>query len=81
MSKMAESETEFSPEPMRRMQFVSEMMQGVAIAFGLGLLWMMETVRDAWFGVLDRVNLKSRKRRASAFPPGRPRRAVKRARP
>ncbi len=78
---MAESETEFSPEPMRRMQFVSEMMQGVAIALGLGLLWMMEAVRDVWFAVLDRVNLKSPTRRASAFPPGRPRRAVKRARP
>ncbi len=80
MTTMAESETEYSPEELRGRRFLSEMLQGVAIAFGLGLLWIMETARDAWFALLDRFNVKPRARRASAFPPGRPRRAVKRAR-
>jgi hypothetical protein len=29
-------------------------------------------VRNAYFRLLDRLNLKPRRRRASAFPPGRP---------
>jgi len=78
---MTETESDFSPEQTRRLQFLSEVLQGIAIAFGLGLLWIMETVRDAWFTMLDRFNLRARTRRASAFPPGRPRRAVKRAQP
>lgn len=78
---MVETDTDFSPERTRRLQFLSEMLQGIAIALGLALLWTMETVRDAWFAVLDRFNVKARTRRASAFPPGRPRRAVKRAQP
>jgi hypothetical protein len=82
VSTMAEQEIDFTPDPMRRLKFVSELCQGIGIASGLGLLWIMETVRDGVFGLLDRVNLKPRPRRASAFPPGRPRRsATRQARP
>jgi len=39
------------------------------------LLWSLEAVRNAFFRVLDRLNIKARpNRRASAFPPGSPRR-------
>lgn len=51
-----------------------EILKGIGIALGLGLLWMLEAVRDGFFRLLDRVNLRPRSRRASAFPPGRPRR-------
>jgi len=71
---MPEQETDFTPEPLRRLQFISELLQGISIATGLGVLWIMESVRDAFFNLLDRVNYKSYSRRASAFPPGRPRR-------
>jgi len=51
-----------------------EVLHGIGITLGLWLLWMLEVVRDAFFHLLDRVNLRPRIRRASAFPPGRPRR-------
>ncbi len=73
---MAEQETDFTPEPLRRLQFLGQILQGIAIALGLGLLWIMESVRDAFFDLLDRFNRKARGSRASAFPPGRPRRRV-----
>ena len=73
---MAEQENEFAPERLTRLQFFSEMLQGLLIALGLGVLWIMESVRDVVFDQLDRFNRKARERRASAFPPGRPRRRV-----
>ena len=51
-----------------------EIVKGMGIALGLALLWMLETARDGFFHLLDRINLRPRTRRASAFPPGRPRR-------
>ncbi len=71
---MPDQETDFTPDPMRKLQFVNEMFQGISIAVGLALLWVMETVRNGFFALLDRMNFKARTRRASAFPPGRPRR-------
>jgi hypothetical protein len=51
-----------------------EVVRGVGVALGLTLLWGLEVVRDAYFHALDRLNVKpQRHRRASAFPPGRPR--------
>jgi hypothetical protein len=51
-----------------------EVVRGVGVALGLGLLWSLEVVRNAYFRLLDTLNVKPRrKRRASAFPPGRPR--------
>lgn len=73
---MAEPETEFTPEPMKRLQFFNQVLQGLLIALGLGVLWLMESVRNVFFDLLDRFNRKARGRKASAFPPGRPRRRV-----
>jgi len=52
-----------------------EVVHGVGVMAGLGLLWSLEAVRNTFFRVLDRLNIKARpSRRASAFPPGCPRR-------
>ncbi len=52
-------------------------MWGIGATVGLGLLWALEIARDGYFRLLDRMNVKPRRRRASAFPPGRPRRRQK----
>jgi hypothetical protein len=53
---------------------IHEVLRGVGVALGLGLLWVLEVVRNAYFHGLDRLNIKPRrKRRSSAFPPGQPR--------
>jgi hypothetical protein len=55
--------------------FFSELLQGIGKMLGLGLLWGLEEVRNVYFGILDRLNVKTRpRRRVSAFPPGSPRR-------
>jgi hypothetical protein len=54
--------------------FVSEMVQGIGKMLGLGLLWSLEGARNVFFRMLDRLSIKSRPKRASAFPPGSPRR-------
>jgi hypothetical protein len=59
-------------EQLSTLNYLSEVVQGVGIALGLGILWGLEIVRNAYFRLLDRFNLKPRRRRASAFPPGRP---------
>jgi len=46
---------------------------GIGATLGLGLLWALEIARDGYFSVLDHMNVKPRRRRASAFPAGRPR--------
>jgi hypothetical protein len=52
-----------------------ELFHGIGVMAGLGLLWSLEVGRNAFFRVLDRLNIKARpKRRVSAFPPGSPRR-------
>jgi len=63
----------FEIEQLSRLSYLSELVQGIGITLGLGILWGLEMVRNAYFRVLDRLNLKPRRRRASAFPPGRPR--------
>ncbi len=50
-----------------------EIVVAIAITLGLAALWLLENVRDAYFGLLDRLGVKGRPHRASAFPPGRPR--------
>ncbi len=64
-----------SPEVVRLKPFeiVTEILHGLGITVGLGLLWMMEAVRDHVFRLLDRINVRPRTRPASAFPPGQPR--------
>jgi len=50
-----------------------EIITAIAAAVGLSLLWGLEVLRNAFFGLLDRMNLKPWARKGSAFPPGRPR--------
>ena len=59
-------------EQLSRLSYLSELVQGIGITLGLGILWGLEIVRNAYFRLLERLNLKPRRRRASAFPPGRP---------
>jgi len=60
-------------EQLSRLSYLSEVVQGIGITLGLGILWGLEVVRNAYFRLLERLNLKPRRpRRASAFPPGRP---------
>jgi hypothetical protein len=55
--------------------FLQELIQGIGKMLGLGLLWALEGVRNVFFRLLDRLNVKARPhRRVSAFPPGSPRR-------
>lgn len=54
--------------------FVIELIRGILVVAGLTLLWVLEAVRDRFFRMLDRLKVPAPKRvRASAFPPGRPR--------
>jgi hypothetical protein len=56
-------------------RFLFEVLQGVGVALGLALLWMLESIRNVVFRALDRFNVKARPHRhVSAFPPGSPRR-------
>ena len=62
------------PEALGRIGFITSVLYGIGVSLGLALLWFMEIVRNAFFRVLDRLNVKPRRRRsASAFPPGQPR--------
>ena len=62
----------FEIEQLSRLSYLSELVQGIGITLGMGILWGLEIVRNAYFRLLERLNLKPRRRRASAFPPGRP---------
>ncbi len=59
--------------PLSGRELVKEVAGGVGRALGLTLLWGLEVVRDAYFRLLDRLNVRPRHKRASAFPPGQPR--------
>jgi hypothetical protein len=59
--------------PLTGRELVTEVAGGVGRALGLTLFWGLEIIRDAYFRVLDRLNVKPRHKRASAFPPGQPR--------
>lgn len=72
--------TEHKQEPIRIEKFgpagfMHEMLHGIGVMFGLALLWVLESVRNVFFRMLDRWNIKprARTRRVSAFPPGSPR--------
>ena len=63
------------PEQLGRGEFFLEVIHGIGEMAGLALLWGLEEVRNVWFRMLDRMNIKARpSRRVSAFPPGSPRR-------
>jgi hypothetical protein len=59
-------------EPLRGLHLVGEIAGGVGRALGLTLFWGLEIVRDWYFRLLDRFNVRPRRKRASAFPPGQP---------
>jgi hypothetical protein len=59
-------------EPLRGLPLVMEVVGGVGRTLGLTLLWGLEIVRDSYFRQLDRLNVRPRHKRASAFPPGQP---------
>lgn len=68
------SQEPFEIEQLSRREHFTQSANGVGVAVGLAVLWLMEIVRDKFFRLLDRLNVKPRRRRrASAFPPGRPR--------
>jgi hypothetical protein len=66
--------TQIEPEPLTRVGFFIEILNGIGVMLGLALLWFLEGVRNSFFRLLDRMNVKARARKGSAFPPGRPRR-------
>ena len=60
---------------MGPVDFLHQVIHGVGVVLGLGLLWTLESVRNVFFRGLDRFNIKSRPpRKVSAFPPRSPRR-------
>jgi len=59
-------------QPLRGLPLVMEVVGGVGRTLGLTLLWGLEIVRDSYFWQLDRLNIRPRHKRASAFPPGQP---------
>ncbi len=61
---------EIRVEPLRGLPLIEEVAGGVGRALGLTLLWGLEIVRDSYFRLLDRFNVRPRHKRASAFPPG-----------
>jgi hypothetical protein len=68
--------TEARPEydELRLPSLIKEVFAGVGIATGLALLWAFEAMRDRYFRLLDRMNVRPWSHRGSAFPAGRPRR-------
>jgi hypothetical protein len=77
--EIVDKDTEPAPfkleiERLSTADYFKEMLLGVARTLGLGILWGLEIARDAYFSLLDRMNVRPhRHKRASAFPPGRPR--------
>lgn len=66
-------ELKFVPSPMGRREVFFEVIRGIGVVAGLGLFWVLEIVRDVYFGILDRLGFKARRKtHASAFPPGSP---------
>ena len=59
-------------QPLRGLPLVKEVAGAVGRALGLTLFWGLEIVRDSYFHLLDRLNVRPRRKRASAFPPGQP---------
>jgi hypothetical protein len=59
-------------QPLRGLPLALEIAGGIGRTLGLTLLWGLEIVRDSYFRMLDRLNVRPRHKRASAFPPGQP---------
>ena len=63
-------ETPIQINQLRGMELVLEILRGIGALFGMGILWGLEIVRNRYFRLLDRLNFRPRRKRASAFPPG-----------
>jgi len=68
---------EQTPTPAQReelhgLAFVGEVLRGIGATIGLAILWALEIVRDRFFNLLDRLNVRPRRKGATAFPPGKP---------
>jgi hypothetical protein len=59
-------------QPLRGRELALEIVGGIGRTLGLTLFWGLEIVRDSYFRLLDRLNVRPRHKRASAFPPGKP---------
>ncbi|WP_304823425.1 hypothetical protein [Candidatus Binatus sp.] len=59
--------------PLTGVDFAKEVARGIGVSAGMALLWGLEIIRNACFRMLDRFNVPARRKRASAFPPGQPR--------
>lgn len=59
--------------PLSTGSFLLYVLHGIGVTLGLCLLWILEAVRNGYFRLLDRTGIKARSRKASAFPPGQPR--------
>jgi hypothetical protein len=66
-------------QPLRGLPLLKEIAGAVGRALGLTLFWGLEIVRDWYFRLLDRLNVRPRRKRASAFPPGQPKKRNARA--
>jgi hypothetical protein len=64
---------ELEIERLTTFEYFLELLQGFGIALGLAILWGLEIARNTCFSLFDRLNIKPRHKRSSAFPPGRPR--------
>lgn len=60
-------------DELRSPSLVKEVFAGIGISVGLALLWAFEAMRDRYFRLLDRMNVRPWSHRGSAFPAGRPR--------
>lgn len=68
---MADEATKLEVEQLTKRDFLISVLHGIAVTFGLALLWFMEAVRDRFFRLLERWHVPTmRWRKASAFPPG-----------
>ena len=63
----------FEIEQLGKRDALREIVKATAVVVGLTLLWGLERLRNTFFGLLDRLNLKAWARKGSAFPPGSPR--------
>ncbi len=67
------SQEPYKPEALGVAGVLGSVLYGIGVSLGLALLWGMEVVRNIYFRVLDQFNIRARRRPASAFPPGKPR--------
>ncbi|MGH8011145.1 MAG: hypothetical protein ACREQ4_01435 [Candidatus Binataceae bacterium] len=68
--EMQNDEQPLIVEQFTRAQYVWEIIQGILIVAGLGLLWLLEIIRDGCFALADRINWPIRPRKGRPFPPG-----------